>query len=42
MGLQEKLNLDISEESMMDFFMCNTVQELANALKKISPSKNIE
>lgn len=42
MGLQEKLNLDITEERMMDFFMCNTVQELANALKEINPSENIE
>ncbi len=37
MSLQEALELDISEDIAMDFFMSNTVKELLENLKKIFP-----
>jgi len=38
MGIQEGLNLELSEEMAMNFFMSNTVQELLDYLKEASSS----
>ncbi len=37
LNLQERLNLKVSDEENMEFFMCQTVSELANQLKKFIP-----
>ncbi len=34
LNLQERLNLKLSDESAMDFFMCNTIGELTEQLKR--------
>lgn len=38
LGLQGKLNLELDDDASMNFYMCNTVQELADKLQKIVPN----
>jgi long-chain acyl-CoA synthetase len=37
MGLQDELGLKMSDEEMMDFFLCNTVEEMLGKVKRYFP-----
>jgi len=37
LSLQERLNLNMSDEEAMDFFMCNTVEDLLSKLRAFAP-----
>jgi long-chain acyl-CoA synthetase len=41
LALQERLNLKVSDEDNMDFFLCQTVEELLNQFKKFIPAASV-
>lgn len=41
LALQERLNLKVSDEENMDFFLCQTVEELLNQFKKFIPAGSL-
>ncbi|MFA5260187.1 MAG: 1-acyl-sn-glycerol-3-phosphate acyltransferase, partial [Candidatus Omnitrophota bacterium] len=37
LNIQERLNLELNDEQSMDFFMCNTIYDLMEQLKRVMP-----
>ncbi|HPB69249.1 MAG TPA: AMP-binding protein, partial [Candidatus Omnitrophota bacterium] len=38
LNIQERLNLELDDDQSMDFFMCNTIQDLMDQLKRVIPN----